>query len=65
MQYSIDGVFKKTGDFGPQQKVYVWLLSIVHGWCAFHQLLVVFIGRLYLIIFVIFYITFLYIIQYE
>ncbi|XP_045609975.2 solute carrier family 22 member 15-like isoform X1 [Procambarus clarkii] len=43
-QLTIDDVYDKIGHFGSSQKVYFALLCVLHGWCAFHQLLTVFVG---------------------
>lgn len=44
---TVDEVFEDIGTFGVSQKVYFALLCLVHWWCAFHQLLTVFVGTVF------------------
>ncbi|XP_042855678.1 solute carrier family 22 member 15-like isoform X2 [Penaeus japonicus] len=44
MHLSIDDVYGRIGHFGNRQKIYFFVLCSLNGWCAFHQLLTVFVG---------------------
>lgn len=44
MHLTIDDVYGRIGHFGNRQKIYFFVLCSLNGWCAFHQLLTVFVG---------------------
>lgn len=43
MHLTIDDVYGRIGHFGNRQKIYFFVLCSLNGWCAFHQLLTVFV----------------------